>query len=88
MSVVSEHVDLLRDACIFDVTEAEDIVAIAFSDVSSENGAVKPVMQLKGWIIRDNQNLDTRVDLTDVQVVSGIDSKLFDPSAQLERRRW
>jgi outer membrane lipoprotein-sorting protein len=92
--LLSEHVDLLRDARIFDVTEAEDNVAIAFSDVSGENGnvrlflAVKPAMQLKGWIIRDNQNLDTRVDLTDVQVASGIDPKLFDPSARLERRRW
>jgi hypothetical protein len=48
----------------------------------------KPVIQLKGWITRDNQNLDTRVDLTEVQPVSSIDQRLFDPSARLERNRW
>jgi outer membrane lipoprotein-sorting protein len=92
--LLGEHVDLVRDALISDVTEAGDMIAVAFSDLGGEAGSVrlflatKPVMQLKGWIIRDNQNLDTRVDLTDVQVVSGIDPKLFDPSSRLERRRW
>jgi outer membrane lipoprotein-sorting protein len=92
--LLDAHVDLLRDARILDVTETEDTIGVAFSDASGEAGSVKlflstkPALQLKGWIIRDNQNLDTRVDLTELQVVSNIDPNLFDPSSRLERRRW
>ena len=86
------EVDLLRDALVSDVNETDDTVMIAFNDANAEAGSVrlflgiKPVIQLKGWITRDNQNLDTRVDLTEVQPVSSIDQRLFDPSSRLERR--
>jgi hypothetical protein len=43
-------------------------------------------MQLKGWIVRDNQSLETRVDLMDLKAVGRIGPRLFDPSARLERR--
>jgi hypothetical protein len=67
---------------------------IGFTDTSAEAGSMKlflrskPVIQLKGWITRDNQRLDTRIDLTEVQPVSSIDQRLFDPSSRLERNRW
>jgi outer membrane lipoprotein-sorting protein len=88
------EVDLLRDALISDVSEADDTIMIGFTDTSSEAGSIKlflrskPVIQLKGWITRDNQRLDTRIDLTEVQPVSSIDQRLFDPSSRLERNRW
>jgi len=88
------EVDLLRDTRVSDVSEADDTLVIAFTDTGAEAGSIrlllrtKPVIQLKGWITRDNQNLDTRVDLTEVQPVSSIDQRLFDPSARLERNRW
>jgi outer membrane lipoprotein-sorting protein len=92
--LLRKEVDLMRDALISDVSEADDTLMIGFTDTSAEAGSIrlflrtKPVVQLKGWITRDNQNLDTRVDLTEVQPVSSIDQRLFDPSSRLERNRW
>ena len=88
------EVDLLRDALILDVSEVDDMIMIGFTGASAEAGSIrlflrtKPFVQLKGWVTRDNQNLDTRVDLTEVQPASSIDQRLFDPSARLERNRW
>ena len=79
----------MRDALISDVSEFDDTIMIGFTDTNA--GSVKlflgtkPAIQLKGWIIRDNQRLDTRVDLTEVQPVGRIDQRLFDPSSRLER---
>jgi outer membrane lipoprotein-sorting protein len=92
--LLQAKVDLLRDALISEATEAGDTITIGLDDASGEIGSLKlflsskPVMQLKGWITRDNQNLDTRVDLSDVQPLSAIDQRLFDPSSRLERNRW
>ena len=86
-------VDLLRDAVISDVSEADDTLMIAFTDPAAKGSVkllfnVRPAVQLKGWVIRDNQSLDTRVDLTDLQQVGSIDQRLFDPASRLERNQW
>ena len=87
-------VDLLRDAHISDVRQADNTILIGFTDTDAGTGSVKlilgtkPVVQLKGWIVRDNQNLDTRVDLTEMQPIGSIDQRLFDPSSRLERKQW
>jgi outer membrane lipoprotein-sorting protein len=91
--LLRKDVDLLRDALITDVSEADDVVMIGFADANAPGSVkllvnIKPVIQLKGWIIRDNQSLDTRVDLTELQPVSSIDQRLFDPSSRLERNQW
>ena len=92
--LVRPEVDLMRDALISDVSESDDTITIAFTDTNAQAGSVKlflgtkPAIQLKGWIIRDNQGLDTRVDLTEVQPVSRIDQRLFDLSSRLERTQW
>jgi outer membrane lipoprotein-sorting protein len=92
--LVRPEVDLMRDALISDVSESDDTITIAFTDTNAQAGSVKlflgtkPAIQLKGWIIRDNQRLDTRVDLTEVQPVSRIDQRLFDLSSRLERTQW
>jgi outer membrane lipoprotein-sorting protein len=92
--LLRQEVDLLRDARIFDVSESGDTVTVGFGDPGGEAGSVrlflgvKPVVQLKGWITRDNQNLDTRIDLAELQAVGSIDPRLFDPSSKLERRGW
>jgi outer membrane lipoprotein-sorting protein len=91
-ALLRADVDLLRDSLILDVSETNDTLMIAFTGVSSEPESIrlflsiKPVFQLKGWIIRDNQNIDTKVDLAEVQPVSTINPKLFDLSARLERQ--
>jgi outer membrane lipoprotein-sorting protein len=92
--LVRPEVDLMRDALISDVSESDDTITIAFTDTNAQAGSVKlflgtkPAIQLKGWIIRDNQRLDTRVDLTEVQPVGRIDQRLFDLSSRLERTQW
>ena len=92
--LVRPEVDLMRDALISDVSESDDTITIASTDTNAQAGSVKlflgtkPAIQLKGWIIRDNQRLDTRVDLTEVQPVSRIDQRLFDLSSRLERTQW
>src|SRR5262245_7725700 len=91
--LLRKDVDLLRDAVIADVTEAGDLVTIGFTDASAPGSvklmmSLKPIVQLKGWIVRDNQGLDTRVELTDLQPVTSIDPRLFDPATRLERTQW
>jgi outer membrane lipoprotein-sorting protein len=93
-ALLRAEVDLLRDAVISDVGETDDTIMVAFRDASAEAGSInlflatKPDVELKGWITRDNQSLDTRIDLTEVEPVDRIDQRLFDPSSRLERRKW
>ena len=92
-ALLGANVDLVRDTRLLDVREADDMIVIEFRNESAEAGSVtlfvaaKP-MQLKGWIAHDNQNLDTKVDLTEIKIVDRIDERLFDPASRLERRRW
>jgi hypothetical protein len=37
-------------------------------------------MQIKGWIVKDAQGLETRIDLTEISSAGELDAKLFDPS--------
>ena len=48
--------------------------------------ALKPALQIKAWITRDAQGLDTRVDLTEVTPSEEPDARLFDPALKLERK--
>jgi outer membrane lipoprotein-sorting protein len=93
-ALLQKDVDLLRDAVFTEVGETADMITIAFSDANSEGGSIKlfvatkPALQIKAWITKDNQSLDTRIDLTEVKIVDSIDQKLFDPASKLERLRW
>lgn len=93
VALLRADVDLQRDAVISEVGETDDAIMIRFSDVKAEMGTIKlflslkPTVQLKGWIVRDNQNVDTRIDLVDMQAVSNIDPRLFDPATRLELRQ-
>lgn len=85
---------MLRDANIFEVQETEDSIAIAFEDKSAEASsriklflATKPNLQMRAWITKDVQGFDTRIDLTDITKIEGLDPALFDPTARFERTR-
>lgn len=74
--LLSESVDLERDARIVGVESQEGTLAITLEDKSGDAaGAIKLVfengdeLQLKEWIITDAQGLTTRVTITDI--VSG-----------------
>jgi len=93
-ALLQREVDLLRDTRIFEVKEEQDgAITILFEDQSSDTAgrvklfmASKPALQVKAWITKDAQGLDTRVDLTDVQPSEEPDAKLFDPALKLERQ--
>jgi outer membrane lipoprotein-sorting protein len=92
-ALLQKDVNLLRDARIFEVEEANDTIAIAFEDRSAEASSriklflsTRPTLQLRAWITKDVQGFDTRVDLTEVAKVDVIDLQLFNPAAPIERR--
>ena len=88
-ALLQKDVDLLRDARILEVDETADTISIAFEDKDADSSsrirlflAVRPQMQIKGWITKDAQGFDTRTDLTEVHAATGeLDANLFNPAA-------
>jgi outer membrane lipoprotein-sorting protein len=83
--LLKTDVDLVRDARILDVQEAEDMIVISLQDKSPDAPgkikliiATKPAMELKEWVTTDAQNLDTRVELSGIDTKDEIDAKLFE----------
>ena len=92
-ALLSVNVDLLRDTHLLNIREAADTLTIEFRVDSAEAGSVTLLlanrpMQLKGWLVRDNQNLVTRIDVVEIKTVDRIDERLFDLASRLERRQW
>lgn len=94
-ALLQTDVDLLRDAHCSVVEETGDTISLVFADKRAEaNGkvtlflATKPALQVKAWITKDNQGLDTRIELADLETVDSIDQRLFDPTSRIERRKW
>jgi outer membrane lipoprotein-sorting protein len=92
-ALLSVNVDLIRDAHLLNIREAADTLAIEFRVDNAEAGSVTLLlanrpMQLKGWLVRDNQNLVTRIDVVEIKTVDRIDDRLFDLAARIERRQW
>jgi outer membrane lipoprotein-sorting protein len=89
-ALFSQKVDLMRDTALKVLRETDGIITVEFQDRAAKTGSVtlfiasNPVL-LKGWIVRDTQNLETRVDLKDLKIVDRIDPRLFDSAARLER---
>lgn len=91
--LLRNDVDLVRDARILDVQEAQDLIIITLQDKSPDApGKIKlilttaPEMELKEWVTTDPQNLETRVELINVDRKEPVDAKLFEiRSVALER---
>jgi outer membrane lipoprotein-sorting protein len=88
-ALLQKDVDLLRDAHIIEAQEADDTITIAFEDRSSDASSriklfltAKPAIQIKAWIAKDAQGLDTRIDLTEVLATDEPDARLFNPAAR------
>src|SRR5262249_55840153 len=88
-ALLQKQVDLVRDARILEVQEINDSMAITFEDRSGDAStritlfmALKPAVQIKAWVVKDAQGLDTRVDLTEVLTTDEPDAQLFDPAAR------
>lgn len=83
--LLKKDVDLLRDARILDVQEADDLIVMSVVDKSPDAPgkiklffSAKPALELKEWVTTDAQNLDTRVELSGINRTEEIDASKFD----------
>jgi outer membrane lipoprotein-sorting protein len=77
-------VDLLRDASIIEVQEADDLIILALQDKSPDApGQIKlflsksPELELKEWVTTDSQGADTRVEVANLNRPEDLDLELF-----------
>jgi outer membrane lipoprotein-sorting protein len=82
--LLRKDVDLLRDARILEVQEAEDIAIVTLQDKSPDApGRIKlfmsktPRLELKEWVTTDAQGLDTRLEVSGLVTSEEIDLALF-----------
>jgi outer membrane lipoprotein-sorting protein len=82
--LLRKDVDLIRDARISEVQEADDVIILTLQDKSPDvPGKIKlfmvkkPALELKEWVTTDAQGLDTRVELSDINRTDEIDVGLF-----------
>ena len=82
--LLRKDVDLLRDARILEVQEADDLIVLGLQDKSPDTPgkikiflATKPGLELKEWLTSDAQGLDTRVEVSEVVKADEIDANLF-----------
>ena len=77
-------VNLVRDARITEVQESEDLLVLGLEDKDpNASGRIKlflvtkPALELKEWVTRDPQGLDTRVEVSDLAKSVDLDGELF-----------
>ena len=82
--LLRKDVDLLRDAKIVEVQQAEDLVVLALQDKSPDTPgtiklflATKPGLELKEWVTTDAQGLDTRIEVSDLDKSQALDENMF-----------
>lgn len=77
-------VNLVRDARITELQESEDLIVLGLEDKDPNTTgrirlylATKPNLELKEWVTRDAQGLDTRVEVSDLAKSVQLDADLF-----------
>ncbi len=82
--LLKSDVDLLRDARILEVQEADDLIIVALQDKSKDaSGRVRlflslaPEPELKEWVTTDAQGLDTRLEVSSLDKTQPVDAALF-----------
>jgi len=82
--LLRKDVNLVRDARIMEVQESEDLIVVALVDKDPNTPgqiklflATKPELELKEWVTKDAQGLDTRVQVTDLSKSGELDGELF-----------
>ena len=82
--LLRKDVDILRDARILEVQEADDLIIVALQDKSRDSSgkvrlfmALNPALELKEWVTTDAQGLDTRLELSALDKSHVIDAALF-----------
>lgn len=82
--LVRKEVDLLQDARILEVQEADDLVIVALQDRSPDApGRIRlfmsksPQLELKEWVTTDQQGKDTRVEVNNLAKDEDLNAELF-----------
>ena len=82
--LLRKDVDLIRDAKITEVQQADDLIVVALQDKSPDTPgkikiflATKPELELKEWVTSDAQGLDTQVQVSELVKSDDLDEKLF-----------
>lgn len=82
--LLRKDVDLLRDAKIVEVQEAQDLIVLGIQDKSPDTpGRIKlflatsPSLELKEWVTTDAQGLDTRIEVSELVSSDTLDGNMF-----------
>jgi outer membrane lipoprotein-sorting protein len=82
--LLRKDVNLVRDARIMEVQESEDLLVVGLVDKNPDTPgqikllmSTKPELELKEWVTKDAQGLDTRVQVSDLSKTGEIDASLF-----------
>ena len=82
--LLRKDVDLIRDARIIEVQEADDLIVLSLQDKSPDTAgsiklflATKPELEIKEWVTTDAQGLDTRVEVGALDRTQNIDAGVF-----------
>lgn len=82
--LLRKDVDLLRDASIVEVQEADDLIILALQDKSPDApGQIRlfltktPELELREWVTTDSQGTDTRVEVANLARPDDLDAELF-----------
>ena len=77
-------VNLVRDARITELQESDDMLVLGLEDKDPNTTgriklylATKPDLELKEWVTRDAQGVDTRVEVSDLAKSVQLDADLF-----------
>jgi outer membrane lipoprotein-sorting protein len=86
-TLLRQDVDLLRDARFLEVQDAGDTIVIAFEEKTEKApGALrmffakKPALELKRWITKDLQGLETQIELSTVERNDDFEPDFFKPA--------
>ncbi len=82
--LLRSDVNLVRDARIMEVQESEDLLVIGIIDKNPDTPgqiklfmSTKPNLELKEWVTKDAQGLDTRVQVSNLDKAVELNSDLF-----------
>ena len=82
--LLRKDVDLVRDARIMEVQQSDDLLVVGLVDKDPNTPgqiklflSTKPALELKEWVTKDAQGLDTRVQVSDLTKSAELDAALF-----------
>ena len=84
--LLKKDVDLMRDANLLEVQDADDLIIVAVQDKNPDSlGHIKlffskkPALELKEWVTTDAQGLDTRIEVSELNRTEEIADNTFTP---------